>query len=71
PDESSGEAGREEQTTKGHQAPIPGLDTRRADPVIPNLRGFLVRRNRLRCAAIMNGRSFEHVDLDVREIGRE
>src|SRR5690348_12873442 len=33
PDERSGKAGGEEQTTKGHQAPIPGLDTRRADPV--------------------------------------
>jgi hypothetical protein len=30
----------------------------------------LVRRNRLRCAAIVNGRSFEHVDLDIRKSGR-
>src|SRR6266567_9621569 len=60
PDEARGEPSREEETSERHQPPVSGLDTGRADALVPNLRRFLVGRHRLRHAAIVRGRSLEH-----------
>ena len=60
PCESSGKTRGERQAGKGHQAPILGLDACRADPLIPDLGGFLIGRNRLWGAAVMDSRAFKH-----------
>src|SRR5262249_51527706 len=59
-DEACGEACRQQQAAECHQSPVSGLDARRSDTVVPDLRCLLVGRHWLRCTAIMDGRSFEH-----------
>ena len=43
-DKCGSEACREDQRAEGHIAPVLGLHASRADALVPDLRGFLVRR---------------------------
>jgi hypothetical protein len=50
----------QQQASECHQPPVSGLDTGRADAVVPDLRRPLIGGYRLRCAPVVHGRSLEH-----------
>ena len=66
PDQTRCQASRERKASKGHQAPVFCLHSRGADSLVPNLSRPLIGRDRFRRAAIVNGRSFEHVTISSR-----
>src|SRR5690606_41618594 len=59
PHQTAGHEQRQQQAAKGHQPPVPGLYPRRADTVVPDLGGGLVRCGWLRRFGITHQWSFE------------
>ena len=64
PDETDGQARRQDQRAEGHQPPVLGLDPGRADALVPDLRGLLVGRLGLGRAAVADGGSAKQVISD-------
>src|SRR6516165_11653840 len=60
PNEACSESAGQQQASERHQPPIPGLDARGTNTVVPNLRCLLIGRHGLRRTAVMHGWSFEH-----------
>src|SRR5579885_2496531 len=59
PDKRCGKSSGQEQAAERHEAPVPRLHARRADALVPNLRGALVGRLGLGCLAVVRGGSLE------------
>src|SRR3546814_15904784 len=59
PGHANGEPHAERQAAEGHEAPVPGLDARRADAFVPCLSRLLVGRHRLGRLAVALDGTFE------------
>src|SRR6185312_10476702 len=60
PNEARSESARQQQGSERHQSPVPCLNARGANALVPDLRGLLIGRHGLWRAAIAHGWSFEH-----------
>src|SRR3546814_10661253 len=63
PNEASRQAARKREASEKGEPPVLRRGSRRADAVVPDLRGTLVGRDRLRRLAIADGGSSKHAGV--------